>query len=53
MTKTASKQCGEAVKMNVQKGKRIFLLLAAVCLLTGGSPLFAGALTLTGKKLNP
>lgn len=43
MTKTASKQCGEAIKMNVRNGKKFLSLLLAVCLLAGCFPLSARA----------
>ena len=43
MTKTASKQCGEAIKMSVRNRKKFLSLLLAVCLLAGCFPLSARA----------
>ncbi|WP_322180669.1 S-layer homology domain-containing protein [Neglectibacter caecimuris] len=50
MTKTASKQCGEAIKMNVRNGKKFLSLLLAVCLLVGCFPLSANAEEVTNIK---
>lgn len=41
MRKTASKQCGKAIKMNVRNGKKFLSLLLAVCLLVGCWPVSA------------